>query len=71
MDEVLKDINVEIGDVIVTSGLGGVFPSGIYVGVLEEIVSNEDSLTKTLYVKTNLSFNDFHYVSVLVEESND
>ena len=59
---------VQIGDTIVTSGLGGMFPAGIYVGVVEDIKSDKYDLSKTLYIKTSQDFNDIHYVSVLKEK---
>lgn len=64
VEEVLKNSFVEVGDVVVTSGLGGVFPNGIYIGEVKS-VTNLNNLTQTLYVETKLNFNDFHYVSVL------
>lgn len=59
---------VNKGDVILTSGLGGVFPSGIYIGTVEKIESDKYNLSKTLYIKTAQDFNNIHYVTVLKEK---
>ena len=59
---------VQKGDTIITSGLGGMFPAGIYVGVVQDIKSDKYDLSKTLYIKTSQDFNDIHYVTVLKEK---
>ena len=63
-----KMSTVKKGDTIVTSGLGGMFPGGIYVGVVESIKSDKYDLSKTLYIKTSQDFNNIHYVTVLKEK---
>ena len=63
-----KMSTVQKGDTIVTSGLGGMFPGGIYVGVVQDIKSDKYDLSKTLYIKTSQDFNDIHYVTVLKEK---
>ena len=63
-----KMSDVKKGDTITTSGLGGMFPSGIYIGVVEEIKDDKYDLSKTLYIKTSQDFNNIHYVTVLKEK---
>lgn len=60
-----KTTTINKDDTVLTSGLGGMFPSGIYVGTVEKIESDKYNLSKTLYIKTNQNFNDIHYVTVL------
>ena len=60
-----NNINTEKGTTIKTSGLGGVFPSGLYVG---EIIGEEKdsyNLSKKVFVKTKQDFDNIHYVTVL------
>lgn len=64
-----KTTNVAKEDQVVTSGLGGLFPGGIYVGTVEKIKSDKYDLSKTLYIKTAQDFNNIHYVTVLKEKS--
>lgn len=60
-----KTTTVNVGDIVKTSGLGGVTPAGIYVGKVEKIQSDKYNLSKTLYVKTEQDFNKIHYVTIL------
>ncbi|MBD9098402.1 rod shape-determining protein MreC [bacterium] len=64
------DSNVDINkdDVITTSGLGGMFPRGIYIGKVEAISIDKYGLSKTLAIKTNQNFNSIHYVTILKGE---
>lgn len=63
-----KNTTAKKDDVVVTSGLGGMFPGGIYVGVVEKIESDKYNLSKNIYIKTAQDFNDIHYVTVLKEK---
>lgn len=58
-------IDVEIGQNIITSGLGGIFPKGIYVGQIKKIESEKYDISKKLKVKLLQDFNNIHYVSIL------
>lgn len=60
-----KTTNVNKGDIVITSGLGELFPAGIYIGVVEKSESDKYNLSKTLYIRTYQDFNDVHYVTVL------
>ena len=64
-----KNANISVGNEVLTSGLGGVFPSGIYIGKVENIVNDKYDLSKTAYIKSNQDFNNIHYVTVLKESN--
>lgn len=63
-----RSINVKEKDKVTTSGLGGVFPAGIYVGEVKKIVNDKYDLSKTIYITTKQDFNDIHYVTILGEK---
>jgi len=62
-----KDVN--IGDYVYTSGLGGVFPSGILIGEVSEITTDSYDLAKIIKVTPSADFTDINYVSILKRKS--
>ena len=68
VNDIDKTTKVEKGDSVLTSGLGGLFPGGIYVGTVEKIENDKYNLSKTLYIKTKQDFNNIHYVTILKEK---
>ena len=63
-----KTTEVKKEDIVLTSGLGSMFPGGIYIGTVEKVESDKYNLSKTVYIKTYQNFNDIHYVTILKEK---
>lgn len=61
---------VNIGDFVYTSGLGGVFPSGILIGRVDSIVTDVYDLAKIINVRPSASFDDINYVTILKRPDN-
>ncbi len=57
--------NVSVGDLVYTSGLGGVFPSGVLVGKVAEITTDVYDLSKIINVTPAANFSNINYVTVL------
>lgn len=56
---------INIGDYVYTSGLGEIFPSGILIGKVAEISTDEYDLAKIIDVTPIADFNDINYVAIL------
>ena len=58
------EAKIKKGQIVQTSGLGGIFPSGLVIGTIEEVVPDEYGLTQTAYVKPGADFYDIEHVMV-------
>ncbi|GGJ67460.1 rod shape-determining protein MreC [Anoxybacillus voinovskiensis] len=59
------DAKIEKKQLVLTSGLGGIFPKGLPIGEVEEVVPDEYGLTKMAYVKPAANFYDVDEVIVV------
>lgn len=63
--EIPKDKKVKKGQKVITSGFGGVFPKGLYIGVLEKVEPDQYGLTQTGYIKPAANFYNIENVLVV------
>jgi rod shape-determining protein MreC len=61
-----KDVEVEPGEVVITSGLSRIYPQGIKIGVVAEINEKEYELFKEIKVKPAVNFNQLEDVFVVL-----
>jgi rod shape-determining protein MreC len=57
--------DVAIGDTIVTSGLGGIYPKGLLAGIVSRLEENRDPLFKKALVKPETNFDRLEEVFVI------
>ncbi|PIZ44085.1 hypothetical protein CO180_00430 [candidate division WWE3 bacterium CG_4_9_14_3_um_filter_41_6] len=53
LSEILQADTVQKGDIVVSSGEGGLFPSGLVLGVVEEVESTGTEIFKSALLNTN------------------
>lgn len=59
------DSNINEKDILLTSGLGGVYPYGIYIGRVATVTMTQDSLRKNISIKSPVDFSHLYRVLVL------
>ena len=69
MTQVSKDVKVDKGDKVITSGLGGVYPKSLLIGYVDRIEVSKDGLTQTLYLKGEKNYDKMDYVIVVAREA--
>ncbi|MCR3955449.1 MAG: rod shape-determining protein MreC, partial [Gudongella sp.] len=60
------EADVIVGDKLYTSGLGGVYTEGVYIGEVTEIRTSQEELTKTIVVAPAVDFKKLYNVFVIV-----
>ncbi len=65
-----KDADVNMGDLVVSSGNGGVIPKGITIGRVVNVVRNAAGGTTTAFVRPSVKFDQVEQVFILIPEQN-
>ena len=60
-----RDVVVEPGEVVLTSGLSRLYPRGIKIGIVSEVAEVEYELFKSIKVKPAVNFNSLEEVFIL------
>ncbi|HON09431.1 MAG TPA: rod shape-determining protein MreC [Chitinispirillaceae bacterium] len=58
--------DVQIGDTIITSGLGGIYPKGLRVGQVDRITDSQNPLFKRVWVELSVDFDRIEDLFVLL-----
>lgn len=69
MKKIEADAEIEEEQIVTTSGLGGVFPQGLVIGEIVEIVPDEFGLTINAYIQPAADFYGLDYVYVIERSS--
>ena len=65
---VLKSAEVEKGDYVLTSGLGGVFPKGLMVGTVAEITKSRRGMFQNIAIKPAVDFSQLEYLIIIMKK---
>lgn len=65
IQHIVKSSALKVGEQWVTSGLGGIYPSGYAVGTIVAIVPSDDHLFLTLILKPSVNLTALDYVAVV------
>ena len=67
---VMKNEAVEVGDKLITAGVGGIYPKGIKVGMINNISQENFGMTLSIDVVPSVDFDKLEEVLVLIPEEN-
>lgn len=68
MDFLSKDANIAKGDIVISSGLGGIIPKGIVIGEIVEAQKESDQLTQYAIIKPAADLLKLEWVFVVKSE---
>lgn len=68
MDTISEDFEIQVGDIVETSGIGSIYPRGILVGVVEEIHREESVIERYAIIEPLINFNEIIEVYILISK---
>ena len=71
MRQINQHANIKIGDRVISSGLGGLYPKGLLIGWVKEIRRQKHELFKTAILDSAVDFNQIEEVFVIVPSKTD
>lgn len=63
--------DIKIGDKVMTNGIGNLFPSGVVIGTVDEVTSDDLGVSKVLKVDSLVDFENLRYLAILKRGSGD
>jgi len=64
LEYVLKNVDVRVGDHIVTAGIGGVFPRGMFLGTVSGVFKKRRGMFLEIEVEPGVNFQNLEYVFI-------
>lgn len=69
LDLILKEENIEIGDKVISSVIGGNFPGGLLIGEIQDIEKSDTVAFQQAQVKPSFNINDFKTLFIISDSS--
>ncbi|MFH1715049.1 MAG: rod shape-determining protein MreC [Elusimicrobiota bacterium] len=70
---VMKFVNsnavVDKGEIVISSGLGGIFPFGLYIGNIQSVINNPEEEFQNIVIKVAVDLNRLREVFIIKAES--
>lgn len=71
LDFTLREEDVKVGDIVITSGIGGVFPKGLPVGEVTMVKKGEYGIFQTVEVRPKVNISRLEEVLVILQQPRD
>jgi rod shape-determining protein MreC len=68
LDNLPADADVSPGDLIITSGLGGIYPAGLSVAIVDSVSAGKGDIMKTVLLKPTVDFFEIDELYVLTSD---
>ena len=65
VEGISENVDIEEGADVVTTGMGTIFPSGLMVGTVNKVTTDNFDLSKVVEVQASVNFDDLDYLTVL------
>jgi rod shape-determining protein MreC len=71
MEFTVKDEDVKVGDTVISSGVGGVFPKGLIIGEVTMVKKGEYGMFQTIEVRPTVNLGKLEEMLVLVRQAHE
>lgn len=65
MSQITSTLEIEEGELVTTSGLGGSIPRGLVIGEVDEVSMDSHGLAQQVYVTPAADFNNIRFVTII------
>ncbi|MFO8070145.1 MAG: rod shape-determining protein MreC [Alkalibacterium sp.] len=65
MSQITSTVDIEEGELVTTSGLGGSIPRGLVIGEVNEVSMDSHGLAQQVYVTPSADFNNIRFVTII------
>lgn len=62
------DASLVVGDNVETSGMGGIYPKGILIGTITEVINTKNKTDRYAVIKSSVDFNELETVLVITNK---
>ena len=62
-----READIVIGDQVITSGTGGIFPKGLIIGSVESVKTESDGMSSYAVLQPAVSLTDVRQVFIIVD----
>lgn len=69
MKRIDSSFAIEVGQQVISSGLGGIFPKGLPIGEVTEVSTDDYGLTKLVYIRPAAEFTMLDHVMIATKKS--
>lgn len=71
LEEIPYHVRIMTNEAVVTSGFSSIFPEGVSIGKVEEVVHNPGEIFQTIKIKLAVDFQALFYVQVIAHTDKD
>lgn len=65
VEGISENVEIPSGSDVVTTGMGAIFPSGLLIGKVSKITTDNFDLSKVVQVKSSVNYDDIDYVTIV------
>ena len=69
MGQITSKKNIKVGTSVVTSGLGGTTPKGLFIGTVKKVVNQQAGLPTKIYIKPAADMTNLSVVTVAMHQN--